>query len=113
MSLPDDEEGMEWWDTPDRKWLGYDVEIEDTEVNDLEMPSTEGLRVGRLDVEKPSWMNSFQFSSNPPGGEYGVSAKSPAQKCSVLRRLLPCQQQQVPGQPESRPLFERENKNDS
>lgn len=48
LPLPEGD-GMEWWDTPDRKWLGYEVEIEDIEVYDPETvmgtPSTDGLRV--------------------------------------------------------------------
>ena len=48
VELPDDD-GMGWWDTPDRQWVGCDVEIEDTELYDLDAvmggPSTEGLRV--------------------------------------------------------------------
>lgn len=57
VSLPEDE-GMEWWDTPDRKWLGYDVEIEDTDVYDPETsfvaPRTEGLRVICLETDGPA-----------------------------------------------------------
>lgn len=48
--LPD-EDGMEWWDTPDRKWLGYDVDIEETVVYEPENPGAEGLSVIRLEVE--------------------------------------------------------------
>jgi hypothetical protein len=55
--LPDDE-GMEWWDMPDRKWSGYDVEIEETDVYDPETllvaPSTDGLRVIRVEAEGTS-----------------------------------------------------------
>jgi hypothetical protein len=45
---------MGWWDTPDRQWVGCDVEIEETDVYDpdAEWPapaSTEGLRVIKLE----------------------------------------------------------------
>ena len=47
-----DEEGMEWSDDLDRKWVGYDVEIGTTEVYDpdtvLGAPAAEGLKVIRL-----------------------------------------------------------------
>src|SRR5262245_15809138 len=56
VPLPDDD-GMEWWDTPDRKCLGYDVEIEETDVYDpqtvLGGPSVEGLRVIQFVDERP------------------------------------------------------------
>jgi hypothetical protein len=55
VELPDDD-GMGWWDTPDRQWVGCDVEIEDTELYDLDAvmggPSTEGLRVITLPERK-------------------------------------------------------------
>lgn len=55
--LPDNE-GMEWRDEPDRNWVGYDVEIEGTEVYDPDTefvaPATEGLIVIKLDgLDKP------------------------------------------------------------
>jgi hypothetical protein len=54
VTLPEDD-GMEWWDLADRKWVGYLVEIEETDVHDPETiwgtPSVEGLRVIRLNVE--------------------------------------------------------------
>lgn len=50
--LPDDE-GMAWWDEPDRSWSGYDVEFTETDVYDPETvvggPKTEGLRVMTLE----------------------------------------------------------------
>src|SRR5262249_51190364 len=53
--LPDDD-SMGWWDTPDRQWVGCDVEIEVTDVYDPDAvtgrPSTEGLRVIRLHVQE-------------------------------------------------------------
>jgi len=51
VSLPDDEEGMEWWDTPDRKWVGYDVDIEDSDVYEPGIVRTDKLRVIRLEME--------------------------------------------------------------
>jgi hypothetical protein len=48
VELPDDD-GMGWWDAPDRQWVGCDVNIEETDVYDPDGvvggPSTEGLRV--------------------------------------------------------------------
>ena len=55
VERPDDD-GMGWWDTPDRQWVGCDVEIEETDVYDpdavMGAPSTEGLRVIRLHVQE-------------------------------------------------------------
>ena len=52
VELPDDD-GMGWWDTPDRQWVGCDVEIEVTDVYDpdavMGAPLTEGLRVIKLE----------------------------------------------------------------
>ena len=52
VELPDDD-GMGWWDTPDRQWVECDVEIEETDVYDpdavMGAPSTEGLRVIKLE----------------------------------------------------------------
>lgn len=51
-AFPEDE-GMEWWDHPDRSWTGYDVEITETEVYDPDAvwgsPRTEELKVIRLE----------------------------------------------------------------
>ena len=52
VELPDDD-GMAWRDQPDRQWVGFDVEIEETDVYDpdavMGAPSTEGLRVIKLE----------------------------------------------------------------
>lgn len=46
-----DKDGLEWYDTPDRSWVAYDVEITDTEVYDPDSvvcAPTDGLKVVRL-----------------------------------------------------------------
>ncbi len=55
VPLPD-EDGMEWTDELDQKWIGYDVEIMETDVYDPEpvtgSRSTAGLRVVRLEGQE-------------------------------------------------------------
>ena len=51
-SFPDDD-GMEWRDEFGRHWVGYDVEIDGTEVYDPDTewaaPDTEGLKIIKLE----------------------------------------------------------------
>jgi hypothetical protein len=51
-----DREGIEWTDNNDQNWLGYNVEIDTTEVYDPDAvsgaPPTEGLKVIKLEVAK-------------------------------------------------------------
>jgi hypothetical protein len=54
-SLPD-EEDMEWADDLDRRWIGYDVEIDTTDIYDPDYvagaPAPDGLKVITLGEAK-------------------------------------------------------------